>query len=116
MELPQKTTITLRFLHKTVFFLFSFFIIVFLLFIIGNIQNFLDTTQLFILRIAAGTGGLLFFFAAFAAIFELYYIVQLRRKRYAGYCIINLIACATGLLGSVIATVILILSSGLFLK
>lgn len=112
IDITSKTLRTFRTVHRMVLFLFLFFIVDIVLFLIGNIQYFLDSTQRIILQITAGTGGLLFFFSVSAFIFEIYFAVYLRKKRYISYCIISLCACISGLLGSSIAITILILSSG----
>lgn len=110
--LTQKQ-LTIRFLQRTVLFLFSFLIALFSLFILGNIQNFLDSSQLIILRFLIGTGVLLFLFALFAFIFEIYHGIRLRSVYYFIRCVISGIACLFGLSTAIIAAVILLLSIGL---
>lgn len=105
--------ITIRFLHRTVLFFFSFLIALFSLFILGNIQNFLNTSQLIILRFLIGSGVLLFLFALFALIFECYYMLHVQSTRYLFHCIMSGIACIFGLAIAVVSAVILMLSAGL---
>ena len=61
--------VTIRFLHRTVLFLFTVLLALFALFVLGNIQNFLDSSQIIILRFLTASGILLFLFAVFAFLF-----------------------------------------------
>ncbi|MGP1576165.1 MAG: hypothetical protein ACTTH7_01520 [Treponema sp.] len=112
MDITHKTRRVFRTVHRLVLFLFLFFLVDIVLFLIGNMQYFLDSTQRIILKITAGTGGFLFFFSGSACLFEIYFTVSLRKIRYIGYCVISILACISGLVGSGIAIAILILSSG----
>lgn len=114
--MPMRKQITIRFLHRTVLFLFSFVITLCALFVLGNVQNFLDSSQSMILRFLLGAGGLLCIFSIFAFLFELYYIFHQRTVRYLGHCIMSGIACIVGLGTAVLAAVILLLSSGMQLS
>ena len=105
--------VTIRFLHRAVLLLFTVLIASFALFILGNIQNFLDSSQILILQVLTGTGILLFLFAVFALIFEIRSTIRLRKSYYLGHCIISTIACIVGLAIAIIAAVILLLSTGL---
>lgn len=80
----------------------------------GNVQNFLDSTQIMILKVQMITGSLLFIFAGFAAFFELYYVFSLHKKRYFGYCMISIAACITGLITTVFSTAVVVFSSLFF--
>lgn len=112
---PQtvRKQVTIRFLHRTVLFLFTVLIALFVLFVLGNIQNFLDSSQIIILQFLIGVGVLLFLFAVFAFLFEIRYIIHLRKLYYLGHCIISVIACIFGLATAIAAAVILLLSNGL---
>lgn len=112
MRPTKRKQITIRFLNRTVLFLFFFVIALFSLFVLGNVQNFLDSSQKVILRSLLGAGGLLFVFSVFSFLFELYYIFHAKSARYLGHCIISAFACAVGLGIAVLAAVILLLSSG----
>lgn len=105
--------VTIRFLHRTVLFLFTVLIALFVLFVLGNIQNFLDSSQIIILRFLTASGILLFLFAVFAFLFEINYSIRLRKPYYLGRCLISVIACIFGLVTAIAAAVILLLSTGL---
>ena len=105
--------VTIRFLHRTVLFLFTVLIALFVLFVLGNIQNFLDASQIIILQFLSGTGILLFLCAAFAFLFEINYSIHLRKLYYLGHCILSGIACIFGLLTAIASSVIISLSNGL---
>jgi len=114
MQYSKRKQFTIKFLHRTVlFFLFSFLIALFALFVLGNIQNFLDSSQLIILHFLIAAGILLFLFAIFAFIFEIFYLFHLRNTQYLLHCVISGIACIFGLVIAVLAAVILLLSTGL---
>ncbi len=105
--------ITIRFLHRTVLFLFTVLIALFALFILGNIQNFLDSSQIIILQFLIVDGILLFLIAVFALLFEINYSIYLRKLYYPCRCIISGIACIFGLAIAIAASAILLLSNGL---
>ena len=105
--------VTIRFLHRTVLFLFTVLIALFVLFVLGNIQNFLDSSQIIILQLLIVVGILLFLVAAFALLFELNYSIYLRKLHYVGRCIISGIACLLGLIIAILAAIILLLANGL---
>ena len=105
--------VTIRFLHRTVLFILTVLIALLVLFILGNIQNFLDSSQIIILQFLIGIGALLFLCAAFAFLFEINYTIHLRKLYYLGHCIISAIACIFGLITAIAASVILLLSNGL---
>lgn len=105
--------VTIRFLHRTVLFLFTVLIALFVLFVLGNIQNFLDSSQIIILQFLLATGVLLFLCAVFAFLFEVNYTIYLRKLYYLGHCIISAIAGIFGLITAIAASVILLLSNGL---
>ena len=71
--------VTIRFLHRTVLFLFTVLIALVALFVLGNIQNFLDSSQIIILRFLTASGILLSLFAVFAFPFEINYSIRLRK-------------------------------------
>ena len=105
--------VTIRFLHRTVLFLFTVLTALFVLFILGNIQNFLDSSQIIILQFLIAGGILLFLVAVFAFLLEINYTIYIRKPYYLGRCIISVIACIFGLVIAIIASVILLLSTGL---
>lgn len=105
--------VTIRFLHRTVLFLFTVLIALFALFILGNVQNFLDSSQIIILRFLIGSGILLFLCAVFAFLFEIRSIIRSRKFYYLGHCIISVVACIFGLIIAIAAAVIMLLSNGL---
>ena len=105
--------VTIRFLHRTVLFLFTVLIALFVLFILGNVQNFLDSSQIIILRFLIAGGILLFLVAVFAFLFEINYSIYLRKPYYLGRCIISGIACLLGLIIAILAAIILLLANGL---
>ena len=105
--------VTIRFLHRTVLFLFTVLIALFVLFILGNVQNFLDSSQIIILRFLIAGGILLFLVAVFAFLFEINYSIYLRKPFYLGRCIISGIACIFGLAIAIVASAILLLSNGI---
>ena len=112
---PQtiRKQVTIRFLHRTVLFLLTVLIALFALFILGNIQNFLDSSQIIILQFLIAGGILLFLLAVFAFLFEINYTIYLRKRYYLSHCIISIIACIFGLVMAIAASVILLLSTGL---
>ena len=105
--------VTIRFLHRTVLFLFTVLIALVALFVLGNIQNFLDSSQIIILRFLTASAILLFLFAVFAFLFEINYSIRLRKPYYLGRCLISVIACIFGLVTAIVTAVILLLSTGL---
>ena len=109
----MRKQVTIRFLHRTVLFLFTVLVALCVLFVLGNIQNFLDASQIIILQFLSGTGILLFLCAAFAFLFEINYSIHLRKLYYLGHCIRSGIACIFGLLTAIASSVIISLSNGL---
>ena len=112
----KRKQVTIRFLHRTVLFLFSFLIALCALFVLGNVQSFLDSSQLIILRFLIGTGSLLFILSLFSLLVELYYIFHLRSARYLGHCVLSGITCVAGLGAAILAATILLLSNGVQLS
>lgn len=110
---PIKKRLFIRFLQRAVLFLFLFLIALFILFVVGNIQNFLDASQIIILRLQIGVGTLLFLLAGFSILFEIYYGIILRQKRFFIRFIMNSLAAAFGLIIAIISAIILLLSAGL---
>lgn len=101
-----------RLLHRTVRFLFVVLVALLALFVLGNIQNFLDATQVMILKFIVASGTLLFTCALFAFLFELYYIIHTRGFLYFHYCIMSLASALIGLIVALAASAILLLSGG----
>ncbi|MEL3906430.1 MAG: hypothetical protein P1P65_05310 [Treponema sp.] len=110
---PVRQQLTIRFLHRTVLFLLSFLAALCAFFILGNIQNFLDSSQVIILKMLIAVGVLLAVLSVFTILFEGLYVLYFRRRRYLGRLLISVIACISGVLIAVISAVILLLSSGL---
>lgn len=114
MILPTvKRQLIIRFLHRTVVFLFTVLIALFVLFVLGNIQSFLDSSQIIILQFLIGTGTLLFLYAAFVFLYEISHTIRLRKLYYLVYCIISAVACIFGLITAIAASAIILLSNGL---
>ena len=110
---PIRKQLTIRFLHRTVLFVFSFLLALTVLFILGNIQNFLDSSQLIILKALIVIGVLLFLLAFFSLVIEAYYAIRAQRPYYLIHCIISGIAIIFGLVIAVVSFIILLLSAGI---
>lgn len=110
---PVRQQLTIRFLHRTVLFLLSFLAALCAFFILGNIQNFLDSSQVIILKTVIAVGVLLAVLSAFTVLFEGLYVLYFRRKRYLGRLLISVSAGISGIVIAAVSAVILLLSDGL---
>lgn len=112
MPVMRNKQLTIRLLHRTVRFLFSVLIALLALFVLGNLQNFLDTSQIMILKFLSASSVLLFICAFFTFLCEVYYTVYNRTLFYLRHCVSSIIAAAFGLVTAIAASAVLLLSSG----
>lgn len=105
--------LTLRFLHRVILFLFTFLIVLWGLFFVGHIRLYTDATQLVILRTIPVTAIVLFTVGVTAFLFELYFIVVKKQRRYMRLLPAAVVGAVFGLVSSVFAITIIIFSKGM---
>lgn len=105
--------LTLRFLHRVILFLFTFLIVLWGLFSVGHIRLYTDATQLVILRTIPVTAIVLFTVSVTAFLFELYFIVVKKQRRYMRLLPAAVVGAVFGLVSSVFAITIIIFSKGM---
>lgn len=110
---PKKTKrVSIRFLHRTIRFLWLCIFASFTLFIAGNRQFFSDESLFIILHVQILTGALLFLIASASFLLELHHVCIRRKKRYAILCVESFFSAFIGLCISVLSLVIVVLSAG----
>ncbi|NLK46024.1 MAG: hypothetical protein GX297_05150 [Treponema sp.] len=102
----QKKIILIRLLQRLNFCLFLYLFVLAYVYIIGNLQNFLDTSQVLILQIMSFTSILLILLSICAIVLSIVFAVYQKTSVYFGRFIFNLISC-------VIASLFLFVSAGI---
>ena len=101
-----------RFLHRIMHFLFLFLLASCVIFITGNAQNFLDSSQLIILRQQTVAGIALCVIAVSSCAFDLYFLIALREKQYGRACVFSICFFLFGLVVAVLSSSVTVLSAG----
>jgi len=101
-----------RFLHGIMHFLFLFLLASCVIFITGNAQNFLDSSQLIILRQQTVAGIALCVIAVSSCAFDLYFLIALREKQYRRACVFSICFFLFGLVVAVLSSSVTVLSAG----
>ena len=113
----EKISLSLLFrqTRRTVLFLFLFLSVLILLYVIGNYQLFLDSTQRLILNTASVTATLLTLLGTSGFIESIFCIIQKKQKRlyYILHSILNGLAAVFALLCLVVFRTTVILSTGI---
>lgn len=109
----SRKQLTIRFLQRTLLFLVSFSAGLFLFFLYGNRQGFLDATQRMLLAVLASGSAIATLLALFMLILEIILLVLKRKKLYFGTIAVSLVCIAFSSAFAIIARSILLLSGGL---
>lgn len=109
----SRKQLTIRFLQRTLLFLVSFSAGLFLFFLFGNWQEFLDTTQRMILGTLSSSATLAAVLALFLLILEITLLALKRKKFFFETIAISIICILASSLFTLVAHTILLLSGGL---
>lgn len=113
MQSKRRKQQTVRFLHRTLLFLVTLSYSLAVFFIFGNIQNFLDSTQLLILSLLDITALATALMAIPLIILELLFFFAKKRVVYLSLVVVAILGLVSGLLLSAGGHFILLLSDGL---
>lgn len=102
----QKTFVLIRLLQRLNVCLFIYLFVLAFVYILGNMQNFLDSSQVLILQIISFTSILLILLSLCAIVLSVFFAVYQKTSVYFGRFIFNLISC-------LIAAVFLFVSAGI---
>ncbi|MBR4825380.1 MAG: hypothetical protein IKZ86_11325 [Spirochaetaceae bacterium] len=102
----QKKFVLVRLLQRLNVCLFLYLFVLAFVYILGNLQNFLDSSQILILQIISFTSILLILLSICAIVLSVGFAVYQKTSIYFGHFIFNLISC-------LIAAVFLILSASI---
>lgn len=100
-------------LKKVSSFLFSLLSAFFFLYVFGNMQDFLDESQLIILHILAGISVILFLVSFISFIFNILLYSQSEKKKFAVNFIFHIAMSMIGLASAFIYTSIIVISKGM---
>lgn len=109
----SRKQLTIRFLQRTLLFLVSFSAGLFLFFLFGNGQGFLDVTQRMILVVLASSAAFATLLSLFMLILEIVFLALRRKKFYFATIAISLVCMALSSSFAIVARAILLLSAGL---
>lgn len=109
----SRKQLTIRFLQRTLLFLVSFSTGLFLFFLFGNRQEFLDTTQRMILVVLSSSSAFATLLALFMLILEIVLLAMKRKKFYFGTIAVSLISIVFSSAFAITARAILLVSGGL---
>lgn len=109
---PQKKPLIALLVKRTVFFFFSFSLLITFLYIVGTIQGFMETTQTILLRLLVIMGIFLSIGALYGSIMDAGFILINHRRRFILGIISYLLLVMFGVTISVISSFILVLTGG----
>ena len=102
----QKQFVLIRLLQRLNVCLFLYLFVLAFVYILGNMQNFLDSSQVLILQIISFTSILLILLSICAIVLSVFFAVYQKTSVYFGRIVFNLISC-------LIAVVFLFVSAGI---
>lgn len=102
----QKKFLFIRLLQRLNVCLFLYLFVLVFIYVLGNLQNFLDTSLILILRIISFTSILLIMFSVCAIILSVGFAIYQKTSAYLRFLVFNLIFC-------LVAAVFLIVSAGI---
>lgn len=108
-----RKTLTVRFLYRTVLSLTVFSAGLAVFFVFGNIQRFLDSTQVFIITVLSFSATITVLASIPLIIPELFLAVTHRRQKYLQLLVVSLLCVVATIVLAVISRTILMLSRGL---
>lgn len=109
----NRKTLTVRFLYRAVLSLTAFSIGLTIFYIFGNIQQFLDTTQILIITILSFSTLATILAVIPLLIPEIILALTQRRKKFVHLLIVSLICLCVSLILAIMAHSLLILSRGM---
>ncbi|HHU36646.1 MAG TPA: hypothetical protein GXZ47_05385 [Treponema sp.] len=109
----NRKTLTARFLYRAVLSLTVFSVGLTIFFFFGNIQQFLDSTQILIITILSFSAGATVLAVLPLLIPEIILAITQRRKKFVHFLVISLICLGISLILAVMSQAILILSRGM---
>lgn len=108
-----RKTLTVRFLYRTVLSLTVFSVGLAVFFVFGNVQRFLDSTQIFIITVLSFTAIATVLATIPLIVPEFFLAITHRRQKYLQLLIVSIICVLTTAALAVISHTILLLSRGL---
>lgn len=105
---------TVRFLHRSVLFLSFFVIGLFVFYILGNLQYFIDSTQYMVLRFLSVASIALVILSFITFCIEIILFFRMKARLYLFLSLVSFISFLLGTAGSFISVSIRILSRGFF--
>jgi len=109
---PKKKPVIAILVKRTVLFFFFFSALTVFLYVIGTAQEFMDRTQLLLLRIAVILGLCLAMDSFYGVILNIWFLIHGRKFRFFGSSGIYLITGALGAVMAIAAAFIIVASGG----
>lgn len=109
----SRKQLTTRFLHRTILFFTSFSVGLTLFFVFGNMQHFMDSTQSMILTVLSGTSLVTVLIALILLVLEGILFLKKMKKLYLVMLFVTCLCLVFGVIVSILAHFILLLSRGL---
>jgi 4-hydroxybenzoate polyprenyltransferase len=108
----SRKQLTIRFLQRTVLFLAVFSCSLFLFFVSGNMQHFLDDTQRLILGVLSASALVTVLLAAVLFFIELYLILVRKQRQYSKPLVVALLCMFCAFIFAFFSHVVILLSRG----
>lgn len=113
MVRKSRKQFTIRFLHRTTLFLVFFTFGSLLLFLVGNFQDFLDSSQFIVLEVLSAVSVLSLVVSIFTFAIELSASIGRRKGIYLSMAAVSFACAAVSLASAIVARGILIFSAGI---
>jgi hypothetical protein len=108
---PKKKPLRFILAERAVFFFFTLCAFSFFLYGVGTAQVFMDSTQLFLLRLSLSTGLFLAAAAGTGFVLALWNAIVSKGRRFSG-AVLYLFFCFLGLAAAVLASLITVVAGG----
>lgn len=108
----SRKQLTIRFLQRTVLFLVCFSSSLFLFFLFGNMQGFLDATQTMLLQVLSASALATGLLSSVLILTALFFLALQKRRRYASTIVISFCCLLLSSTLAVVSRVILLMSGG----
>jgi len=114
LKRPKKKLLIMLLVKRAVLFLFALNFLSLFLYVVGTAQEFLDSTQLMLLRISSALGLLVAIAALYGFAFNVFFLVRRRKLSFlAGTLSYLLLAIAGAVIASLISFILVALSGNI---
>lgn len=113
MVRKSRKQFTIRFLHRTMLFLVFFSLGLVLLYLFGNGQDFLDSSQYIVLRTLSAATALSLAVSLMALVLEAAFFIRRRQRVYLSMSAASLFCLVFSLAGALLSRGILLASAGI---